>query len=398
MPGRGQDRGRSGFVPSPALEARRPRRTRWVAAAVLPLLAPLAVLAAISFPATAAQATSGVGFSVAVNGQPAATSSDAHPVELYPTGLTNLRITVLNHSGSTVTVSTVRFEGTVVGLPLFSYDSAVGLVVPAGRVKTLTFPITLSGIGSQATGLVAATVTLLAPDGTAIASQSLVAHVHGSLASIYGLFGLAVLALTVSSLVLALLAMARHTLPQNRWLRGVRFLIPGFGVGLVLTFTLSVFNIFTPGTGRWLPLLILTSATGFALGYLTPAPVEEEYDDYDENVLLAQIVVLDEDPLEEDDRSLSLVGASADVAAGGHVSRPSNVPDSRPTGDPVSRPSNVPDSRPTGDPVSRPSNVPDSRPTGDPVSRPSNVPDSRPTGDPVSRPSNVPDSRPTDPP
>jgi hypothetical protein len=352
MPGRGQDRGRSGFVPSPALEAPRPRRTRWVAAAVLPLLAPLAVLAAISFPATAAQATSGVGFSVAVNGQPAATSSDAHPAQLYPTGLTNLRITVLNHSGSTVTVSTVRFEGTVVGLPLFSYDSAVGLVVPAGRVKTLTFPITLSGIGSQATGLVAATVTLLAPDGTAIASQSLVAHVHGSLASIYGLFGLAVLALTVSSLVLALLAMARHTLPQNRWLRGVRFLIPGFGVGLVLTFTLSVFNIFTPGTGRWLPLLILTSATGFALGYLTPAPVEEEYDDYDENVLLAQIVVLDEDPLEGDDRSLSLVGASADVDAGGHVSRPSFVPDSRPTGDgdPVSRPSNVPDSRPTDPP------------------------------------------------
>ena len=156
--------------------------------------------------------------------------------------------------------------------------------------------------------------------------------------------------------------MARHTLPQNRWLRGVRFLIPGFGVGLVLTFTLSVFNIFTPGTGRWLPLLILTSATGFALGYLTPAPVEEEYDDYDENVLLAQIVVLDEDPLEEDDRSLSLVGASADVAAGGHVSRPSNVPDGRPTGDPVSRPSNVPDSRPTGDPVNRPATCPTADP------------------------------------
>ena len=125
-------------------------------------------------------------------------------------------------------------------------------------------------------------------------------NVHGSLDSIYGLFGLAVLVLTASSLGLALLAMARHTLSQNRWVRGVRFLIPGFGVGLVLTFTLAAFGIFTAGPGHWLPLLIVTSGAGFAVGYLTPAPNEEELDDYDDDVLLAQIVVVDEDPLEGD--------------------------------------------------------------------------------------------------
>jgi hypothetical protein len=102
------------------------------------------------------------------------------------------------------------------------------------------------------------------------------------------------LVLTASSFAFALIALARHTLLSNRWLRGVRFLILGFGVGLVLIFTFSAFEIFSPGPGRWLPLLIVTCAVGFAAGYLTPAPNEEVFDDYDDDVLLAQIIVIDD--------------------------------------------------------------------------------------------------------
>ncbi len=90
---------------------------------------------------------------------------------------------------------------------------------------------------------------------------------------------------------------------QSRWLRGTRFLIPGFGVGLVLTFTLVAFNVFTAGPGHWLPLLVVTSAAGFVLGYLTPAPNEEDFDDYGDDVLLAQVVVVDDDPLESENDS-----------------------------------------------------------------------------------------------
>jgi len=266
----------------------------------------------------------GVVFSAVVNGQPAAQSSDAHPAQLYPTRSADVRITASNHSGSTLHIATVRFEGQVLDLPLFSYDTAVDLVVPPGGTKSLTFPLVLTGVGSQATGLLVASVTLLGPNGASIASQSLVTNVHGSLSSLYGIFGLVVLVLTVSSLALAFLAMARHTLPQNRWLRGLRFLAPGFGIGLVLTFTLSAFHVFTPGPGHWLPLLIVPSATGLALGFLTPAPEEEEYDDYDENVLLAQIVVVDEDPLVAD-----MIGPAADAAT---PTRPTaGAPDSRAT-------------------------------------------------------------------
>lgn len=294
------------------------RPSRWVAAAAL------SVLAAAGAHATVAGALTNVSFRAVVNGQPAALTSDAHPAQLYPAKPADVRITVTNHGSSTLRVATVRFEGVVLSLPLFSYDTGVNLVVPAGRTKTLEFPLVLTSVGSQATGLVVASITLLQPNGSGIASQSLVTNVHGSLDSIYGLFGLAVLVLTVLSLGMALLAMARHTLPQNRWLRGVRFLAPGFGVGLVLTFTLSAFHVFTPGPGHWLPLLIVPSATGLALGFLTPAPDEEEYDDYDDDVLLAQIVVVDDDPLDAvSSRVTADVATPADTGSG--------VPDSRAT-------------------------------------------------------------------
>jgi hypothetical protein len=271
----------------------------------------------------AGAAGNGVSFTAAMNGQPAATSSDAHPAQLYPDKLAIVRIRVSNNGGSTLHIATVRFEGQVLDLPLFSYDTGVNLVVPADSTKSLSFPVVLTGVGSQATGLIVASITLIGADGAGLVSQSLVTNVHGSLSSIYGLFGLAVLVLTVLSLALALLAMARHTLPQNRWLRALRFLVPGFGVGLVLTFTMSAFHVFTPGPGHWLPLLIVPSAAGLALGFLTPAPVEEPFDDYDDDVLLAQIVVVDDDPLEAADSSESTGDVVTTAAAG--------VPDSRPT-------------------------------------------------------------------
>ena len=293
---------------------------RWVAVSVL------AVMGTIGRWAPAADAVAnGVTFTAAVNGQPTATSSDAHPAQLYPSTFAQVRITVSNGSSSTVHISSVRLEGQVLALPLFSYDTAVDLSVAPGHTESLTFPVSMSGVGSQATGLVVATLTLLGPNGGVVASQPLVTNVHGSLRSLYGLFGLAVLVLTASSLGLALLAMARHTLSQNRWLRATRFLIPGFGIGLVLTFTLAAFAVFTAGPGHWLPLLIVTSAAGFAVGYLTPAPNEEEFDDYDDDVLLAQIVVVDDDPLEAENGS---------TTPGVVTSASPGVPDSRATAAP----------------------------------------------------------------
>jgi hypothetical protein len=332
-------------------QARAARTFRWAALAFLTVLATVGLGAPV-----AEAAASGVSFTATVNGQPADSSSDAHPAQIYPAKFAEVQVTVSNNSTSTVSISSVRLQGEVLDLPIFSYDTAVELVVPPGATKSLGFPISMSGVGSQATGLVVGTISLFEPNGSVAASQSLVSNVHGSLDSLYGLFGLAVLVLTVTSLATALLAMARHTLSQNRWLRGVRFFIPGFGIGLVLTFTLSAFRVFTAGPGHWLPLLIVTSVGGFAIGYLTPAPNEEEFDDYDDDVLLAQIVVVDEDPLESENGSGGLVMAAAPGVPDSRATAAPGVPDSRATAAP-----GVPDSRATAAP-----GVPDSRPTASP--------------------------------
>ena len=341
---------------------RRAVALRWAAVVLL------ALMAATGLRVAAAGAAGGVTFTASVNGQPAFLSSDAHPTQLFPAKPAAIHITVVNHDSSTLHVAAVRFEGQVLSLPLFSYDTAINLVVPADHTKTLTFPLVLTGVGSQATGLVVASLTLLRANGSTIAAQSLVTNVHGSLDSIYGLFALVVLALTIVSLATALLAMARHTLPQNRWLRGLRFLVPGFGIGLILTFTLSAFHVFTPGPGHWLPLLIVPSATGLALGFLTPAPDEEEYDDYDDDVLLAQIMVVDDDPLDAVP-SLAAIGAATGDSG----------PDSRATIGPATGDSG-PDSRATIGPTTPADGTPDGRPTIDPANPADDSgPDSRAT-------------------
>jgi len=267
-------------------------RSNRIGAFVGALLAAAAVVLASP---SAAEAAAGVHVGVAVNGQQASSSSDARPAQIYPNRPTQVRVTVLNRGDGTVNVSTVRLEGQVLGLPLFSYDSVVDLVVPPGETQSITFPVNMNGVGGLATGLVVANVTLIGPNGYAIASQPVVTKVHGSLLSIYGFFALAVFALTVSSLVVALIMLVRHRLPQNRWLRAVRFFVPGFGVGLILTFTLAASGLFTPGAGHWLPLIVIPSAAGLLVGFLTPPPDEEEYDDYDPDVLLAEIVMVDDD-------------------------------------------------------------------------------------------------------
>jgi hypothetical protein len=278
----------------------------------------LGSLSVVSLGLSSASATSDVTFSAVVSGQPVLLSTDAHPAKISPTKPTPIRVTVKNGGTTTLHVASVRLQGQVLNLPLFSYNTAVGLVVRPGQTKTLLFYVDTTSIGSQATGLVGSTISLLTHDGTEIASHPLVVQVNGELHSLYGLFGLAVLVLTASSFLFALLALVRHTLPANRWLRGVRFFIPGFGVGLVLIFTFSALNIFTPGTGHWLPLLITTSLVGFALGYLTPAPDGEVLDDYDDDVMLAQIIVVDDDPLEDEPTSEMVTPTAA-------------VPDSRAT-------------------------------------------------------------------
>ena len=338
--------------------SRRARLASWGLAAVLATLLTATLAGAEAWAAPSHT----LSLRTIVNGQPAITSSDARPAQLFANRPVYLRLKVHNSGSSSVEVAAVRFEGQVLDLPLFSYDTTLDLRVRPGATVSVGLPISTNGIGNLATGLIVASVTLAGRNGGALASQSVVTEVHGSFHSIYGLFGLVVLVLTASSLLFALIAMVRHTLPENRFLRALRFFVPGFGVGLVLTFTTAAFGIFSPAPGHWLPLLVVPAAAGLALGFLTPAPDEEEFDDYDEDVLLAEIMVVDDTPGATGTGMLEQAGgpgAGPELVAAGRMTP---APSARMTAAPPGRATIVPPELLPPAPQSRPTALPDPPP------------------------------------
>ena len=95
--------------------------------------------------------------------------------------------------------------------------------------------------------------------------------------------------LTILAIVDVLLAMARHRMPPNRWRRGLRLLVPGIGLGLVLVFTLSALAVWVPSPGTWLVTVVIFAAVFFVIGYLSPTPratEDEDDEDLDESEFL----------------------------------------------------------------------------------------------------------------
>jgi hypothetical protein len=191
-----------------------------------------------------------------------------------PSEPVDLTITVSNNGSSPSRVKTVRLSGTALGLTFFAYDTAVAIDVPPGRTVTRTFPLDLADLGRQATGLLPSSVRLIGPDRAVLGEVSAVSDVRGSMWSVYAVFGLAVVVVTVLAWVGALVALATHRLPANRGRRALRFLPAGFGTGLAAVITLSVTRLVAPAPAAEIPLVLGCAAAALLLGYLTPYPGE----------------------------------------------------------------------------------------------------------------------------
>lgn len=252
-----------------------------VRSSVLGLLAAVSVLVAGLVLAAPAQAASGsIVVQATVNDVAAGGSSGSHPVRLNPAQDATMQVTVMNNGSEPVTVRRVELSGRVVGLTFFSFATSVNLTVPAGTADSLSYSVDLTGLGGQATGLMGGAVTLYDDHHHAIAHEKVVTDVRGSIFSVYGLFGFALLLLTILALLDLALAIARHRLPANRWRRATRATTPGIGLGLVLVFTLSAARVWVPDPQKWLLAAAGFAVGFFVIGYLTPTPVTD--DDFDE--------------------------------------------------------------------------------------------------------------------
>lgn len=230
----------------------------------------------VGIPVSRAQTT--VRLSVTVDGRDLAGVTANRALRLDADRPVDVRLRVQNGTTSPVFVRSVRLDSTVIGLTFFAFETRVDLRVGPGEEGERAFSIDLLDLRRQATGLLPARLALLDGDRRVIVSQSFPADVRGSLLSTYGVFGTGVAAITAVLLGTVLVRLAGQRLPRNRWRRALRFAVPGFGIGLTVTFTLSVFRVVVPSAGKWLVVIFVFGAGLFVVGYLTPSPDHDDDD------------------------------------------------------------------------------------------------------------------------
>jgi len=241
--------------------------------AVSALTAALFLVAA--FPGRPAQAADTVKVTGRLAGRTFPASA-GNPIVLGPDRPILFEVAISNDGSEAVEVRTITLAGRVTALTFFSYQTSVAISVPPHATVTREYSLDLAGLKYQATGLFNARITLLDQQRRPIVSRPMAVDVRGSWRSVYVVFGLILAAGTVASFVLAVRELARHRLSSNRWRRGLRFMIPGIGLALTLIFTSSAFRLYLFGPLAWLPVLLISTAAFFAVGYLTPNPDEAD--------------------------------------------------------------------------------------------------------------------------
>ena len=226
-----------------------------------------------------AAAQSGVNASATVNGHNVDGSDASDPVQLRPGRPADVAIELINDGSAPVDVRQVELTGRVLDLNFFSYATTVDFTVQPGSRDTLHYQLDLTGLRGQATGLMGGQLIVKGKFGESIATLPIVTDVRGSVLSVYGLFGIALVVLTALALVDATIGIARHRLSANRWRRGLRLLAPGIGIGLVLMFSASVARLWVADTAQWLLLAGLTASVFFAIGYFAPVPGDDDGDE-----------------------------------------------------------------------------------------------------------------------
>ncbi len=232
--------------------------------------------------AVAHAARSDVSVSATINEKNLASATTTAPLRLEPNSLSKVVLDVTNRGNAPVVVKRVELSGNILGLNFYRYVASTELTVEPGDTGQLSYFVDLTDLDRMATGLIRADLKVTDDAGRSIATIPTVTDVRGSIWSVTGLFGLALIVFTVLALLRVALAVAQHRLPDNRAQRGLRFLLPGVGLLLVLGFTASVLRLWTPSTGTWFAAAGITAVIFFALGYFSPMPGDDDDFDYDQ--------------------------------------------------------------------------------------------------------------------
>jgi hypothetical protein len=244
----------------------------------------LVVLVAAVTLVPVASAANNVTFVVKIDGEDVSKSSGSNPVAID--GEVPLEVTIDNGTNGPVTVNAVRLVGRSIGATVFSSEIAIGAQLDPGETQTRTIQLDLRGITDQANGLFEGEVQLLDPDRNVIASEDAVWDVRGSMTSLFGLFAIMLLVVTIILTAFSFRDLATGRLSKNRWWRGVRFAFVGLAIGATILVWMSVLRLVAPRAVIAYPLLLVLGIAGFVLGSLSPDPtrgIEDEDDDEEDD-------------------------------------------------------------------------------------------------------------------
>jgi len=236
----------------------------------------IVMLAALAAPAAAAPA---VAMKARIQGRDLASVDQNQPLRLRPDQLVVVDLSVTNNTGRDLAVRSVNLNGKVMGLTFFSFETRIDLLVSPGVTESRRIGIELVGLNGQATGLLPGSLELLGTQRQVLVSRDFATDVDGSLASVYGVFGALVAAITVLLMLGLVVRLITHRMSVNRWSRGAHFAAAGLGLGLTLTFSLSDFRVLLPDPGSWLTIVAVSTVALFVVGYLTPKPTVYFLDD-----------------------------------------------------------------------------------------------------------------------
>ncbi|MEZ5227717.1 MAG: hypothetical protein R2710_13900 [Acidimicrobiales bacterium] len=220
-----------------------------------------------------------------------ADASPSNPLPLDPREESTLALTLDNTTDRPVAVERVRVEGELLGLNFLTYDVRVRLTLEPGETRQLDVPLDFFELERQANGYLRSYVRIYDDSGGRVGGQSFALDIKGDSTSMMVLFSIGLFAITAATAALNMRDLRRGQLPEQRFARGVRFFVPGLGLGLMLSVAFSVFRIFPLPATSWVPLTVVPALAGFFIGYaVIPGPDDtapiENLDDLDDEELL----------------------------------------------------------------------------------------------------------------
>lgn len=228
--------------------------------------------------AAAGQSTQ-LTWSATVDGRRVADVDIRDPVALPRGGPSVLTLNLTNHGPKALAVVSVRLEGRAMTMTVFRYTIRLNMVLAPRASTERRIALDVDDVGGQAIGLIPAHLQLIGRGQRPLVEEDFPVLVKGSLASAYGVVGLAFVGITAVLAAEFLWAMLQGRLPTSRWLRGLRLLWVGAFLGLSLSFLLAVTRQLTPTDQVWLSLMLVLGGLAFMVGYgASFEPAEDERD------------------------------------------------------------------------------------------------------------------------